>query len=82
MGACARVALVLLILSASFGLAGCAALDGLNNDNEYHADAVKTLGFIPEYYAGADAASQVRSALTVRPEIRTFVADYIAKGAK
>ena len=53
------------------------ALGRLNNDTEYHADALKTLGFIPEYDAGADAAPQIRNALTVRPEIRTFVADYI-----
>jgi hypothetical protein len=59
-----------------------AALDRLNEDKEYHAEAVKTLGFIPEYYAGADAGGQIRKALTVRPEVRTFVADYIAKGAK
>jgi hypothetical protein len=40
------------------------------------------LGFIPEYYAGADTDTQVRTALTVSPEIRRFVADYIPKGAQ
>ena len=59
-----------------------AALERLNNDKDYHDDATKTLGFIPEYYAGADAGPQIRNALTVRPEIRTFVADYIATGGK
>jgi hypothetical protein len=59
-----------------------AALERLNHDKDYHADALKTLGFIPEYYAGNDAASQIRNALTVKPEIRKFVADYIQKGAK
>ncbi len=59
-----------------------AALERLNNDKEYHADALKTLGFIPEYDAGTHVAPQIRAALTVRPEIRTFVADYVAKGAK
>jgi hypothetical protein len=59
-----------------------AALERLNHDKDYQADALKTLGFIPEYDAGPNVAPQVRAALTVRPEIRTFVADYIARGAK
>jgi hypothetical protein len=59
-----------------------AALDGLNRDKEFHADAMKTLGFIPEYDAGADVAPRIRTALTVSPEIRKFVVDYIAKGSK
>jgi len=59
-----------------------AALERLNHDQEYHAEATKTLGFIPEYYAGADAGDQIRNALMVSPEIRTFVAEYIAKGSK
>jgi putative tricarboxylic transport membrane protein len=59
-----------------------AALDGLNHDKEFHADAMKTLGFVPEYDAGADVAPRIRSALTVRPEIRKFVAEYIPKGSK
>ncbi|MPZ41727.1 MAG: hypothetical protein GEU95_27545 [Rhizobiales bacterium] len=59
-----------------------AALERLNNDKEYHADAIKTLGFIPEYYAGADTSSRIRNALTVRPEIRTFVADYVKQLGK
>ena len=59
-----------------------AALDKLSNDKDYHADATKTLGFIPEYYAGADAGPQIRNALTVPAEIRKFVAEYIPKGGK
>jgi len=58
-----------------------AALQRLNNDKEFHADATKVLGFIPEYYAGADVGPQIRNALTVKPEIRKFVAEYIPKGA-
>ena len=59
-----------------------AALTKLNNDKDYHADATKTVGFIPEYYAGADVGPLIRNALTVKPEIRKFVAEYIPKGAK
>src|SRR5262245_7266636 len=58
------------------------ALERLNNDKEYHAEATKILGFIPEYEANANVASQIRNALTVRPEIRTFVADYVKQGGK
>lgn len=58
------------------------ALERLNHDQEFHAEATKTLGFVPEYYASADVGDQIRNALTVSPEIRTFVADYIAKGSK
>jgi hypothetical protein len=59
-----------------------AALQRLNNDKEFHADATKVLGFVPEYDAGPDTGPQIRNALTVRPEIRKFVAEYIPKGAK
>jgi tripartite-type tricarboxylate transporter receptor subunit TctC len=59
-----------------------AALERLNNDKDYHVEATKTLGFIPEYYAGADSNALIRNALTVPPEIRKFVAEYIPKGAK
>jgi tripartite-type tricarboxylate transporter receptor subunit TctC len=59
-----------------------AALERLNNDKEYHAEATKVLGFIPEYDAGPNVASQIRNALTVRSEIRTFVADYVKQGSK
>ena len=59
-----------------------AELERLNNDKEFHADATKTLGFIPEYDARADAGTRIRTALTVRPEIRTFVANYIKQLGK
>ena len=34
-------------------------------------------GYVPEYDAGPETNDTVRAALMVRPEIRTFVADYI-----
>jgi tripartite-type tricarboxylate transporter receptor subunit TctC len=55
------------------------ALDRLGEDKEFAADAVKTMGYVPEYHAASDTNEQVRGALVVRPEIRKFVADYIAK---
>jgi tripartite-type tricarboxylate transporter receptor subunit TctC len=59
-----------------------AALLRLNEDKEFAEDAIKTLGFVPEYYAGLDTNERVQTALTVRPDIRTFVADYIKRANK
>jgi hypothetical protein len=35
------------------------------------------MGYVPEYEAGPDTSQKVRAALTVRAEVRSFVADYI-----
>jgi hypothetical protein len=37
---------------------------------------------VPEYYAGADTDDRVRGVLTIRPEVRTFVADYLGRASK
>jgi tripartite-type tricarboxylate transporter receptor subunit TctC len=57
-----------------------AALVRLGNDKAYAEDALKTMGYVPEYEAGTDTSEKVRAALTVRPEVRSFVADYIKAG--
>jgi tripartite-type tricarboxylate transporter receptor subunit TctC len=57
-----------------------AALVRLGNDKAYAEDALKTMGYVPEYEAGPDSSEKVRAALTVRPEVRSFVADYIKAG--
>ena len=54
-----------------------AALARLNDDKEYAADTMKAIQFVPHYETGADINARVRRALTVRPEIRTFVAKYM-----
>jgi tripartite-type tricarboxylate transporter receptor subunit TctC len=54
-----------------------AALARLNNDKEYAADTMKAMQFVPHYETGADINTRVRRALTVSPEIRTFVANYM-----
>jgi tripartite-type tricarboxylate transporter receptor subunit TctC len=53
------------------------ALVRLGNDKAYAEDARKTMGYVPEYEAGPDTSEKVRAALTVRPEARSFVADYV-----
>jgi len=59
-----------------------AAVRALNTDKEFAEDALKTIGFVPEYVAGPETNRQVRQALVVKPEIRAFVADYIKNANK
>jgi len=52
----------------------------LNNDKAFADDALKTIGFVPEYSAGPETNRQVRQAVVLRPQTKSFVADYM-KGA-
>jgi tripartite-type tricarboxylate transporter receptor subunit TctC len=56
------------------------ALARLNNDKDYAADTMKAMQFVPHYATGADINTRVRRALTVSPEIRTFVNNYMRGG--
>ena len=56
------------------------ALKKLNHDKEFAADALSRFGYVPEYHVGSDNVFRIRQALTVKEEIRKFVADYINKG--
>ncbi len=40
---------------------------------------MKTMQFVPVYDTGADLNERVRKALVVKPEIRTFVGEYLKK---
>jgi hypothetical protein len=57
-----------------------AALAQLNNDKDYAADSMKAMQFVPHYETGADINARVRRALTVSPEIRKFVQNYMHGG--
>jgi hypothetical protein len=59
-----------------------AAVLQLNDDKAFAEDAMKTVGFVPEYTAGPETNRQVRSSLTVKPEVRRFVLDYIKSANK
>jgi tripartite-type tricarboxylate transporter receptor subunit TctC len=59
-----------------------AAVLALNSDKAFAEDALKTIGFVPEYIAGPETNRQVRRALVVKPEIKVFVADYIKNANK
>lgn len=54
-----------------------AALARLNDDKDYAAETMKAMQFVPHYETGADINERVRRALTVSPEIRTFVTNYM-----
>ena len=56
-----------------------AALVRLNNDKDYAVDAMKTIGFVPEYATGPKTNHEVRTALAVPPPMRAFLADYVKK---
>ena len=56
------------------------AIRKMGADPEYAADAMKTVGFVPDYEAGENVQSEVVNALTIPEEDRTFIADYIARG--
>jgi tripartite-type tricarboxylate transporter receptor subunit TctC len=57
------------------------AIAALNNDQDYADEAVKTLGYAPEWVAGEGTNAQVRRALSITPGMRGFIASYI-KNAK
>ena len=54
----------------------------LNNDQAFAEDAIKALGFVPNYVTGPDIDRLARQTLKVRPETRAFVADYIKRANK
>jgi hypothetical protein len=58
------------------------ALARLNTDKEYGEEAFKAMQFVPYYETGADINARVRKAMTVSPEIRTFVAEYMRSANK
>jgi hypothetical protein len=59
-----------------------AAIHKLANDQEFAADAMKTVGFVPDYEAGDNIQSEVVNALTIPAEEKEFIAEYIAKGQR
>ena len=54
----------------------------LNNDKAFAEEALKTMGFVPEFVAGPDTNRQVRQALVLKPEVRAFVASYVRSANK
>jgi hypothetical protein len=58
------------------------AVAKLNADKDHAAEAMSTIGFVPEWQVGSDVNQTVRSVLAMRPEIRSFLIDYIRAANK
>jgi tripartite-type tricarboxylate transporter receptor subunit TctC len=58
------------------------AIERLNSDEEFARETLKALQFVPQYVTGANLNAQVRNNLAVKPEIRTFVSEYIKSPPK
>jgi hypothetical protein len=54
----------------------------LNGDKEHAEEAARIIGFVPEWVAGPDTNKEVRAAITISPEMRAFIADYVKRGVK
>jgi hypothetical protein len=59
-----------------------AAVLRLNDDPAFAQEAMGALGYVPNYEAGPQTNRQVRTALSVSPEIRSFVLDSIKNAKK
>ena len=54
-----------------------AAITRVNSDKAYAEEAENAFGFVPLWAAGPDTPKVARTALTVRPEVRAFLTDYM-----
>lgn len=59
-----------------------AAVDRVNDDKEHAEEAIKTMGFVPEWVTGADVNREARAAITLSPEMRAFIAEYVRRAVK
>ncbi len=54
-----------------------AAIPRVNADKAYAEEAEKAFGFVPLWSAGPDTPKVAQAALTVPPQVRTFLADFM-----
>jgi len=54
-----------------------AGITRVNGDKAYADEAQMSFGFMPRWDAGPDTPKVAQTALSVRPEVRTFLADYM-----
>jgi tripartite-type tricarboxylate transporter receptor subunit TctC len=58
------------------------AVAALNDDKDYAADCMKAIQTVPHYEVNPNLNDEVSKALTISPEMRTFIAAYMKKVAK
>ena len=56
------------------------AVLGLNEDKAYIEEAQKTMGEAPEYISNANLNAEVRNGLSIKPETKSFMQDYVKRG--
>ncbi len=59
-----------------------AAVQRVNNDKDFAAEATKMIEFVPEYVTGGTINSQVRDMLVASPDIRAFIAEYTKRAKR
>jgi len=53
------------------------AIERLNNDKDFAAEAMKVIQFVPEYPTAPDMSNKISSMLVASPNMRKFVNDYM-----
>src|ERR1043166_8848903 len=53
------------------------AIERLNDDKEFAAEALKTIEFAPAYVTGPDRNNAIRGMLHATPDMRAFINDYM-----
>jgi tripartite-type tricarboxylate transporter receptor subunit TctC len=56
-----------------------AAVLRLNGDKEHAEEAARTIGYVPEWVAGPDTNNEVRTAITISPDMVSFIADFLRR---
>jgi tripartite-type tricarboxylate transporter receptor subunit TctC len=59
-----------------------AAVARVNDDKEHAEESIKAMGFVPEWVTGTDTNATVRAAITLPPETRAFIAEYVRRAVK
>jgi hypothetical protein len=59
-----------------------AAVIALNTDKDHAEEAMRTLGFVPEWQAGSDVDGAVQAAVALPASARSFLVDYIKAANK
>ena len=54
----------------------------LNEDKAYIEEAQKTMGETPEYVSSPTLNEEVRQGLSIKPELKAFIEDYIKRGGE
>jgi tripartite-type tricarboxylate transporter receptor subunit TctC len=54
----------------------------LNDDKDFLAEAQKTMGEAPEYVTSPTLNDEVRKGLSIKPELKAFMAEYVKKAER